>query len=80
MSEWHKDVDPSLKGVVDTIDALHASWQSVVRDAVAVERERCARLRAENERLRAALTEIADGDAYRDGPVRFVHIAREALK
>lgn len=33
----------------------------------------------EIERLRSALNEIADGDAYHDGARRFMEIARAAL-
>lgn len=34
---------------------------------------------AEVDRLRAALQEIADGDAYHDGAAKFMAIARHAL-
>jgi hypothetical protein len=36
-------------------------------------------LNKENDRLRAALSKIADGDAFFDGAKKFMQIAREAL-
>jgi hypothetical protein len=35
---------------------------------------------AEIERLRSALSQIADGDAFHDGAPKFMQIARDALQ
>lgn len=40
----------------------------------------CSEAADEIARLRAALSEIADGDAYHDGAAKFMAIARAALE
>ncbi len=55
------------------IDITNFDWPSSALDAV-------EKLQTENARLRAALSEIADGDAHHDGAAKFMEIARRALE